>query len=318
MSSNNNKIPLISVAGPTASGKTHLGVFLSKQLGGEVVSADSMQIYKGMDIATAKPTPDEQCGVPHHLIGFLDPRESFSVASYVDMAREVIEDIHSRGRLPVLVGGTGLYVDSLLNNISFSENDSDEALRRELKEQAEKYGVQYLTDMLRAFDSESADRIEPNNVKRVIRAIEIYKTTGITMTEHIRRSKLMPSPYRAVKIGLKASDRQYLYDRIEKRVDIMVEQGLLEEAKEVLESDCGMTAAKAIGYKELKPYFDGECTLEQALSELKKQTRRYAKRQLTWFLRDKDIRWFDIDTYQNTQLLENDVLEYTKKVLEDC
>lgn len=294
-----NKIPMISVVGPTASGKTKLGVLLAKKFDGEVVSADSMQIYKDMNIATAKPTEEEKAGVVHHLIGFLPPSESFSVAQYVEMARECIDDIHSRGKLPIIVGGTGLYVDSLLNNISFSEDNADYALREELRKKAEKFGAQSLIDELAKFDPDSAERMHPNNLKRIIRAIEIYTVTGITMTEHNRRSRLKESPYNAVKIGLKASDRSYLYDRINKRVDIMIGQGLLEEAQRVLNCECGMTAQKAIGYKELVPYFNGECTLEQATEKLKMETRRYAKRQLTWFMRDKEIHWINIDTFNS-------------------
>lgn len=305
-----SKIPVICVAGPTASGKTALAVRLAQRYDGEVVSADSMQIYKNMDIATAKPDEEEMCGIPHHLIGFLDPAETFSVAQYVAMAASAIADIHARGKLPIIAGGTGLYMDSLINNISFSENDSDEQLREELRQKAEKYGVQSLVDELAQFDPESAARIEPNNVKRVIRAIEIYKTTGVTMTEQNRRSRLIESPYNAIKIGLKAHDRQYLYDRINKRVDIMAERGLIAEAKSVLSQPCSQTAQKAIGYKELVPYLCGEASLEQALDELKKQSRRYAKRQLTWFLRDKSVEWFDIDMYSGFEELFSQVCKY--------
>lgn len=306
---NQNKIPLISVVGPTASGKTRLGVMLAQRFGGEVISADSMQIYKDMDIATAKPTEEEMCGVPHWLVGFLSPSESFSVAQYVEAAKEKIEDIRSRGRLPIIVGGTGLYVSSLLNNISFSEDNADYALRKELEERAKKFGAQKLIDELAEFDPETAERMHPNNLKRIIRAIEIYKTTGITMTEQNRRSRLEESPYKAVKIGLKANDRQFLYDRINKRVDVMVEQGLIDEAKSVLSKECSMTAQKAIGYKELIPYFNGEATLEQALDKLKMESRRYAKRQLTWFMRDEEIKWFDIDTFEKYEDLANSAIE---------
>lgn len=312
---NQNKIPLISVVGPTASGKTRLGVMLAQRFGGEVISADSMQIYKDMDIATAKPTEEEMCGVPHWLVGFLSPSESFSVAQYVEAAKEKIEDIRSRGRLPIIVGGTGLYVSSLLNNISFSEDNADYALRKELEERAKKFGAQKLIDELAEFDPETAERMHPNNLKRIIRAIEIYKTTGITMTEQNRRSRLEESPYKAVKIGLKANDRQFLYDRINKRVDVMVEQGLIDEAKSVLSKECSMTAQKAIGYKELIPYFNGEATLEQALDKLKMESRRYAKRQLTWFMRDEEIKWFDIDTFEKYEDLANSAIEYAENEL---
>ncbi len=307
-----DKIPVISVVGPTASGKTRLGVVMAKHFDGEIISADSMQIYEKMDIATAKPTTDEMCGIPHHLIGFLPPGESFSVAQFKELASRKIEEIRKRGKMPVIVGGTGLYVDSLLNNITFSENNSDEQLRAELRAKAEKYGVMSLIDELRSFDPESAERIEPNNVKRVIRAIEVYRTTGITMTEQNRISRLNESPYMAVKIGLKAADRQFLYERINQRVDIMAERGLLEEAKRILQSDCSETAKKAIGYKELIPYFEGKAALGDVLDELKKQTRRYAKRQLTWFLRDKEIRWFDIDAFESQSKLDECALDYAE------
>ncbi len=309
------KIPLVSVVGPTASGKTGLGVGLAKHFDGEVISADSMQIYKGMDIGTAKPTAEEMGGVPHHLIGFLPSNETFSVARFVELAKEKILDVSSRGKLPILVGGTGLYVDSLSNNIDFAENDADEELRRELRGRAERYGAQSLVEELNGFDPDSAMRIDPNNLKRVIRAIEIYRTTGITMTEHNRRSKLSGSPYNTVKIGLKAKERQFLYDRINRRVDIMVENGLVEEARTVLGGECSRTARKAIGYKEFIPYFEGEKTLEEAVDELKKQSRRYAKRQLTWFLRDKEIKWFDIDAVQNGEELAAQVFDYVSESL---
>ena len=309
------KIPVICVSGPTASGKTALAVKLAKKYSGEVISADSMQIYEGMDIATAKPDAEEMDGIPHYLIGFLPPSHTYSVAQFTEDAARIIKDIDSRGKTPILAGGTGLYVDSLLNNITFSESSADESLREQLREKAQREGAESLIEELRQFDPESAERIEPNNIKRVIRAIEIYRTTGITMTEHNIRSRSIESPYDAVKIGLKAKDRQYLYDRINLRVELMVQKGLIEEAKEVLSKPCSPTAKKAIGYKELVPYLNGEATLNEALEELKKQTRRYAKRQLTWFMRDKNIRWFDIDTYDNSEDLFADVCTYIDKAM---
>lgn len=310
-----NKIKLLAVAGPTASGKTSLGISLAKHFDGEVISADSMQIYEGMDIATAKPTDEETDGVPHHLIGFLPAEESFSVAQYVELAKDCISDIAQRGRLPIIVGGTGLYVNSLLNNISFSENEADYELRESLRQKAEEFGAQSLIDELAQFDPESAARMHPNNLKRIIRAIEVYRTTGITMTQQNRLSRINGSPYDAVKVGLKAKDRQFLYERINRRVDEMINQGLLEEAEKVLSQKCGMTACKAIGYKELAPYFCGEAPLEQCIEKLKMETRRYAKRQLTWFMRDEEIKWFDIDCYKNNDELFKDVLEYAEKQL---
>ena len=291
-----NRINIAAVVGPTASGKTALGAYLAKELGGEVISADSMQIYEGMDVASAKPTKEEMLGVPHHLIGIIPRSESFSVARYTELARETINDVVSRGKLPVLVGGTGLYIDSLLNNITFAESETDARLRAELFERAERIGADALWNELKQIDSESAEKIEPNNVKRVVRALEIYKTTGITMTEQNRRSKLVPSPYNAVKIGLKAADRAMLYERINLRCDRMLEAGILDEAREIVFDDTiGDTAKKAIGCKEFTPYFHGEQSLEESLETLKRETRRYAKRQLTWFMRDETITWYNID-----------------------
>lgn len=290
-----NRIPVVAVVGPTASGKTRLGAELAVKYNGEVISADSMQIYKYMDIATAKPTEDEMMGVAHHMMSFLPPSENYSVAQYVADAKRCIFDIFSRGKLPIVVGGTGLYIKSLLEDISFAEEDADYDLRDRLRERAEMYGAEVLINELAEFDPESAQRMHPNNLKRIIRAIEVYRTTGITMTEHNRLSKTEQSPYQTVKIGLKSNDRRFLYDRIDRRVDLMLEQGLIEEAKRVLDCQCSMTAQKAIGYKELIPYFNGEQTLEQCIETLKRNSRRYAKRQLTWFMRDEEIYWIDID-----------------------
>lgn len=295
------KIPLVAVAGPTASGKTALGVAIAKLYGGEIVSADSMQIYKGMDIATAKPTEQEMQGIPHHMMGFLDPKEPYSVALYADAARKVIKEIHKRGKLPVLVGGTGLYISTLLNNIQLAEESGDEALRRSLLKRLNEEGPQKLLYELSAFDPESALRLaKEKNGKRIVRAIEIYRTTGRTMTSQLEHSRKTPSPYFDVRIGLKCRDRENLYRRINERVDHMLENGLLSEAKAFLAQESGQTAKMAIGYKELKPYFDGQCTLSEAVEKLKRETRRYAKRQLTWFLRDEKIHWIDIDTVKSS------------------
>lgn len=296
-----NKIPLVAVAGPTATGKTALGVAIAKLYGGEIVSADSMQIYKGMDIATAKPTAQEMQGIAHHMMGFLDPKEPYSVALYAYAARKVIEEIHSKGKLPVLVGGTGLYISTLLNNIQLAEESGDEALRRSLLQRLNEEGPQRLLCELSTFDPESALRLaKEKNGKRIVRAIEIYRTTGRTMTSQLEHSRKTPSPYLDVRIGLKCRDRENLYRRINERVDHMLENGLLSEAKAFLAQESGQTAKMAIGYKELKPYFDGQCTLSEAVEKLKRETRRYAKRQLTWFLRDGKIHWIDTDTVKNS------------------
>lgn len=289
------KIPLIAVVGPTASGKTALAVSLAKRFHGEVISADSMQIYKQMNIATAKPTVEEMDGVPHHLIDCLDLSQKFSVADYTALAHQKAAEIYARGHLPILAGGTGLYIDAVVNNISFSEIRTDEELRKELTRLAEEKGADYLLEELNRFDPESAKRLHPNNLSRIIRAIEVYRLTGITMTEHQRRSRLTPSGYDAVMIGLDFHDRQKLYDRINLRVDRMFADGLLEEAREILSNKNLGTARQAIGYKELQHYFDGQESLEEAIQKIKQETRRYAKRQLTWFRRNPNIHWIYVD-----------------------
>ncbi len=298
------KIPVVAVVGPTASGKTALSVELAKVFDGEIVSADSMQIYKSMDIATAKPTEEERQGIEHHLMDFLDPTESFSVAAYCELARRAIEDIASRSKLPIITGGTGLYVDSLLSNIHFSEISGDEQLRKSLFDRIEREGVTPLLDEIRSFDPASYERLkEGKNPKRIVRCIEVYTLTGKTQTHLNAEALSVDTPYQALKIGLKSCDRQFLYDRINRRVDEMMHHGLIEEAQAFFDQNIGATASMAIGYKELKPYFDNEKTLEECIENLKQQTRRYAKRQLTWFLRDKDIFWFDIDQMRFEEIL---------------
>lgn len=255
-----------------------------------------MQIYKGMQIATAKPSADEMGGIRHHLIDFVSPEETYSVAMFVKDAANCVLDICSRNKLPFIVGGTGLYVDSFLNNISFNEENRDEKLTLELRKIYESQGIDALIDMLYEFDEKSALRLkEERNPKRIIRAIEFYKTTGITISEQIENSKKIKSPYKAVKIGLNFRDRGKLYERINKRVDRMVENGLLDEAREVLSKSMSFTAVKAIGYKELLPYFKGEKSIDECIEKLKMETRRYAKRQITWFKRDLDINWLYVD-----------------------
>ena len=286
---------LIAVVGPTASGKTELAVQLAKKYDGEVVSADSMQIYIGMDIASAKPTKEEMDGVPHHLIDFLDPYETFSVSDYVKLAARAIDKIIAKGKQPIICGGTGLYIRSLINNISFSDEEKNEELRRELEEKYDEQGGEAMLRELSGFDPESAARLHPSDKKRIVRAVEIYRSTGICMTEHIRRSKLVPSPYRVTAIGLTFADRQKLYERINLRVDRMLEMGLLEEAKKFYADEKGHTASAAIGYKELRPYLEGRISLEAAVEKLKMETRRFAKRQMTWFRSDNYIHWIEVD-----------------------
>lgn len=303
------QIPVVAVVGPTASGKSRLAVELAKWLNSEVVSADSMQIYQEMTIGTAKITPEEMEGVPHHMIDFLPVTSPFNVADYVSMAKTCLQEIHNRGKIPVLAGGTGLYVRSLLQNLDFSEGDHDLSLREELTELANREGVEPLMEELRRIDPESAERIEPNNLPRVIRAIELYRTTGKTMTQHLAASRRNPSPYQVCMIGLNYQDRSVLYDRINRRVDEMMAQGLLEEARTLLQGEGGKTALQAIGYKELKPYFDGERSLEESVAFMKQATRRYAKRQLTWFRREEKIHWLYPDAYEDFRLLLEDAKE---------
>ena len=309
------KIPLAVVLGPTASGKTALAVDLALRFGGEIVSADSMQIYKGMNIATAKPTPAEMRGVPHHLMDFLDPSEGFSVADYAALAHQTIREIRSRERLPILAGGTGLYIDAVVNNISFAEIKTDPRLREELMRLAHQKGAAYLLDELKDFDPDTAAKLQPNNLPRIIRAIEVYRLTGVTMAEHQRRSKMNPTPYRSVLIGLGFRDRQKLYERIDARVDRMLENGLLEEARTVLQKKGLKTAAQAIGYKELKRYFDGEESLAEAAEKIRQESRRYAKRQLTWFRKNTSVSWLYVDDYQNMEELAENAAEKLKNLL---
>ena len=289
------KSNIIAVVGPTASGKTDLAIRLAKHFGGEIISADSMQIYTGMSIATAKPEKNEMQGIPHHLMDFLDPKEKFSVSQYCEMADIAARDILSRGKVPVLCGGTGLYVRSFLENIQFAEEKVDEVRRAELNRIYETEGGEKLLDYLRTFDPETAGKLLPANSKRIIRAIEIYETTGKTMSQQIAESHAVPSPYKAAVIGITYADRQVLYDRINRRVEIMLEKGLVQETREFYASDIGNTAAAAIGYKELKPWLDGEITFAEAVEKLKQETRHYAKRQLTWFKKDEYIHWIYAD-----------------------
>ena len=286
-----DKIKTWSVLGPTASGKTGLAIELAKRLDGEVVSCDSMQIYRGMDIGTATPSLEEREGIVHHLFDIVDPEDEFSAADYAKAASEVIEDIASRGKTPILCGGTGMYYDSLMKITSFSESVQNEALREELYNFAFEHGNDALHARLREIDPESADAIHPNNVKRVIRAIEMYMTTGRTKTEIDREQITGETRYDDTPIILDYADRAILYDRIERRVDIMIDDGLIPEIERIFMSgrQVSRTASQAIGYKELIPYLRGECTLEAAVAELKLATRHYAKRQIMWFRRYDNV-----------------------------
>lgn len=304
---------VLAVCGATASGKTWLGVELAKKYNGEVISADSIQIYKGMDIASAKPTIEEMQGIPHHLIDFLDRNVKFSVADYVELANEKICEVLCRGKLPIIVGGTGLYIDSLLNNIKFSEAKGDDEYRETLYEIARTQGNHVLYEQLMTADSTAAESIHKNNLVRVIRALEVMHTTGRKFSELKAESRLVESPYDSLVLGLNSTDRSVLYDRINQRVDIMVQNGLVEEAR-ALWQECGMkTAANAIGYKELIPYFENTMSLDECIDKIKQETRRYAKRQLTWFRRNERIRWIIIDDFSQ----KYEILEKSKKAIEN-
>lgn len=291
------KVKVIAVVGPTASGKTALAVEIARRYGGEVISCDSMQIYRGMDIGTAKVTPEEMRGVPHHLIDIVSPEEEFSCADYASMAKAAIEDISSRGRLPVFCGGTGLYLDSVLKNTEFSAAGKDDEYRAQLERE---YTPDSLHRMLCEFDPESAAAIHPNNVKRVIRALEIYRVTGRKKSEWDAESRLAEPPYDSVMLGLNYRSRETLYSRIDRRVDIMMESGLLDEVRR-LDGPAfrASTASQGIGYKEMLSYFDGNCTLIEAAELIKQYSRNYAKRQLTWFGKNKEIKWIYPDDAPN-------------------
>lgn len=309
----NEKIKVLSVVGPTASGKTRLAVELAKLFDGEIVSADSMQIYRGMQIATAKPDEAEKCGIPHHLMDFLPADKTYSVAMFVEDAGNCINDIFLRGKLPIIAGGTGLYIDSLLNNVKFSNEQRDEKLSNYLWQKYYDNGIECLLDILSEIDKQSYERLKSErNPKRIIRAIEFYETTGKTITEQIDNSRLTESPYLATKIGLNFRDREKLYDRINKRVDLMLERGLIKETERVLKSELSFTSVKAIGYKELAPYINGDMPLDQCVEKLKRETRRYAKRQLTWFRRDKDINWLYVDEMKNFDELFDKAVDIIK------
>ncbi len=289
-------------------GKTALSVRLARRLGGEIVSADSMQIYRGMDIGTAKPTPEERQGIPHHLMDIADPGQAFSVADYVLLAHRTIKDIARRSKLPILVGGTGLYVGAVIDNLRFSPQTGDAALRQRLRGVADARGPEYLHGMLTRVDPALAERLDPRNLGRVIRALEVHILTGKPMSWHILQSRLCPSPYRLCMIGLDCRDRAALYRRIDGRVDDMMEAGLKEEARSLF-ARASATAAQAIGYKELAEYFTGEADLGQCVEQIKRASRRYAKRQLTWFRRDGRIQWLFVDDYADADALERAALD---------
>lgn len=308
------KIPLLVIVGPTASGKTALSVECALALNGEIVSADSMQIYKGMSVATAKPTADEMKGVRHYLIDFLAPDEKYSVADFVGDASKAINEIYLKNKLPVLTGGTGLYIDSLVNNIKFTQADTDFELRRSISEEFENIGAEAMLERLRSIDPDTAKRLHTSDKKRIVRAFELYKLTGKTMSRLKLESTSEPSVYEPFYIGINFRNRDKLYERINRRVDLMLENGLISEAQKYYNLSAKTTASQAIGYKELKPYFDGEISLGEAVENLKKATRHYAKRQLTWFRKNSEINWFYRDDYKDFNEFSNEIINYIKKV----
>lgn len=307
------KIKVIFVVGPTASGKTEIGAGIAKAKNGEVISADSMQIYKGMTIASAAPVSEEDTlGVPHHLVEFLDYDESYTVADYALKARKKIFDISARGKLPVVVGGTGLYINTLADNIEFLEQPTDLELRERITAQLEEIGAQQMLNKLELIDPEAARNLHPNNVRRIIRAFEVYELTGKTITEQNELSRQNDSPFEPIMFGINYRDRSVLYERINRRVDLMLEKGILEEAKCAFERKFTSGAAQAIGHKEFFDYFSGSCSLETCVENLKQATRKYAKRQITWFKRDTRIHWIyrdeQIDALKEAlNFLEGDV-----------
>lgn len=291
-----SKSRVIAVGGPTASGKTALSVGLAKAFGGEIINADSMQIYKNLDVGTAKPSIEERQGIPHYLLDFLPPETPYSVADFTAAADPLIQEITARGKLPLVVGGTGLYITSLLNGMAFAPEKTDPAIRARLQERAEAEGGAALYAELQSIDPDYAAQVHPNNLPRVIRALELYTATGRRMSEERVNARPAEPPYRSLCLCLTCRDRAVLYDRIERRVNLMVENGVLAEAKQVYDHrDTYRTAAQAIGYKEFFPYFEGTGSLDECTARLKQATRNYAKRQLTWFRRQNDAVWLYID-----------------------
>lgn len=286
------KRPLVILTGPTAVGKSALSIALAKAIGGEIVSADSMQVYRHMDIGSAKIRPEEMAGVPHHLIDVLEPTEAFNVVVFQELAKQALAEIYGRGRIPILVGGTGFYIQALLYDIDFTENDEDTALRRSLEELARREGAEALYERLRAVDPVSCQSIHAHNVKRVIRAIEFYEKTGKRISDHNKEQRENVSPYRFAYFVLN-DDRERIYQNIDRRVDQMLAQGLVEEVQSLREMGCqkGMVSMQGLGYKEILSYLEGEITLEEAVYLIKRDTRHFAKRQLTWFRREKEVIW---------------------------
>lgn len=304
-----DKIPIIVIGGPTASGKTSLSIELARLLNTEIISCDSMQIYKYMNIGTAKPTEEEKCGIVHHMLDIIEPNCPFSVAEFVPMAHSAAEEIRKKGKIPVAVGGTGLYIKSLIDDIDFRSDDTHPEIRKELEELEKKKGIDYLVDILKGFDPVSAERIHKNNKRRIIRAIEFYKATGIPISEHQEETKKKISRYKPCMMAVRW-DMQRLYERIEQRVDIMLKSGLVDEVKSLCDMGYtdSMLSMQGIGYKEIIAYLNGSVSLDEAIYNIKLGTRHYAKRQMTWFNKEERINWIDYDS---------DILYEAKKLISD-
>ncbi|MDK2804944.1 tRNA (adenosine(37)-N6)-dimethylallyltransferase MiaA [Thermoanaerobacterium thermosaccharolyticum] len=304
-------IPLLIIVGPTASGKTKLSVELAKFYDGEIISADSMQIYKYMDIGTAKITDEEKQGIPHYMIDIVEPNVKFSVAEFEKMAKPIIDDIYKRGKLPIVVGGTGLYIDSLIYIMNFSDYIGNDDFRSALKNIAEVLGNDYLFNRLKVVDPKTFDKLHPNDLRRIIRALEVYQFTGkpISLYQELSSKRMNPE-YDVVMIGLNFRDRNKLYKRIDDRVDIMLKNNLVNEVVNLLKIGYNKygTSMQALGYKEIAEYLDGNVTFEEAINNLKKRTRRYAKRQITWFKSYKIINWFYVDDYINFEQLKKNII----------
>ena len=295
----NTKRPLVILTGPTAVGKTALSISLAKAINGEIISADSMQVYKYMDIGSAKIMPEEMDGVSHYLVDILEPTEEFHVVKFQTLAKEAMEQIYAKGKIPILVGGTGFYIQSVLYDIDFTQSEEDETFRAELEQFAKENGNEALFERLRAVDPKSCEIIHANNVKRVIRAIEFYEKTGKRISEHNEEQRENESPYNFVYFVLN-DDRAKIYERIDKRVDKMLVDGLVEEVQHLKDMGCtrNLVSMQGLGYKEILEYLDGECTLEDAVYRIKRDTRHFAKRQLTWFRREKDVTWVSRNDYE--------------------
>ena len=305
-----DKKPLVIITGPTAVGKSALAVALAKRIGGEVISADSMQVYRGMDIGSAKITPEEMEGVPHHLLDILEPEEAFSAARFKELADQAIREVYGRGNIPIIAGGTGFYIQTVLYDIRFSENETDPAYREELEAAAAEgpEGIRRLYERLREVDPLSAERIHQNNVKRVIRALEFYHLTGQPISSHNDEQAQQASPYHFAYFVL-TDDRAAIYDRIDRRVDIMMSAGLEEEVRKLYNRGCtrDMVSMQGLGYKEMLAYLNGECSLAEAVYLIKRDSRHFAKRQLTWFRRERDVQWLDRRAFTGEEALLDEI-----------